>query len=685
MPDSQSSRRERILVVDDSEMNRSILADMLSEKFDVTEAEDGEVALEILSRQSHIFSLVLLDIVMPRKDGFDVLTEMNRTGLIEELPVIMVSAETASSQIERAYELGATDFIMRPFDASIVYRRVLNTIFLYAKQRKLIGVIEQQMDEKEQDSSMMVDILSHIVEFRNGESGLHILHVRTITDFLLRKLVKKTSRYPIAEADIPVISLASALHDIGKIGIDDHILNKPGKLTAEEFAVMKSHSVIGANMLQGLTAYKDKPLVKYACEICRWHHERWNGKGYPDGLAGDDIPVTAQIVALADVYDALTSERVYKPALPAEKAKEMILNGECGDFNPLLLECFSEEFDNIRAMFTGSISENFAHREVRNLAVAAINPKAVTASERTLKLLDYERMKHDFYAQLTDEIQFEYNVESDILRFNQFGANKLGVDCEIINPAANSVLAEQLGDKWFDILGHILAGTTPQSCEYRRECQLSLNGEMRWYSVIMRVIWTEDAEPTISDVIGKMVDVNSTHVAMCQLKEKSMRDPLTGLLNREGIKEELVHKFDKFPARKYAVAVFDIDDFKNANDEYGHLFGDKVLQELAERLLHSTRVHDLCARIGGDEFLIVFDYDGDYDIHSIVARVYKALCGKVDTFDLSVSMGVAEMTSVDQSFQQLFNKADIALYVCKDNGKRSYKFYDVSMGDTVPQ
>lgn len=683
MTDTVGAARERILVVDDSEMNRSILADMLSEKFDVTEAEDGEVALEILSKQAHAFSLVLLDIVMPVKDGFDVLTEMNRTGLIENLPVIMISAETASAQIERAYELGATDFITRPFDASIVYRRVLNTIFLYAKQRKLMGVIEQQIDEKEQNSSMMVDILSHIVEFRNGESGLHILHVRTITDFLLHKLVKKTTRYTLTDADISVISMASALHDIGKIGIDDKILNKPGKLTAEEFAVMKSHSVIGANMLQSLTAYKDNPLVRHAYEICRWHHERWDGKGYPDGLKGDDIPISAQIVALADVYDALTSERVYKPALTGEQAKQMILRGECGAFNPLLLECFADEFDSICAMFTGCITDNVARREVRNLADAALHSNGIAASDRTLKLLDYERMKYSFYEQLTDEIQFEYNAETNILRLSPFGANKLGVDTEIVNPAANRLLKDQLGGEWFGNLGKVLQQTTPSDPEFKCECQLAINGEMRWYSVIMRVIWTDEVQPAISSVIGKIADVNTTHVAISELKEKSMRDPLTGLLNRAGAKEELQHKFDSFPDRKFAVAVFDIDRFKSANDKYGHQFGDKVLKELAERLLHSTRVHDLCARVGGDEFVIVFDYDADYDIHAIVARVFKSLCGKVDDFDLTVSMGIAEMTCKSQSFASLFKQADIALYVTKNGGKNAYAFYDKSMGDAV--
>ncbi len=676
MGTEKGRRKEKILVVDDSEMNRSILADMLSDEFDVTEAEDGEAALEILGKSADEFSIVLLDIVMPKKDGFEVLAEMNRTRMIEELPVVMVSAETASAQIERAYELGATDFIMRPFDASIVRRRVLNTIFLYAKQRNLLSIIEAQINEKEQNSSLMVDILSHIVEFRNGESGLHILHVRTITDLLLRKVIKKTDRYPFTEADISIISMASALHDIGKIAIDDKILNKPGKLTDEEFAVMKTHSMIGAKMLEGLASHRTNPLVRHAYQICRWHHERWDGRGYPDGLKGDEIPVSAQIVALADVYDALTSERVYKPPFSPETAKEMILTGKCGAFDPFLLECFSEEFEHIREDLSKNVTEREARREIRNYAEAVRHTGGTVASERTLKLLDYERMKYNFYAELTEEVQFEYLVPENILKLSAWGAKKFGVEQEISDPANNRRLQEQLGKDWFSGLGRALQQTTPGSPEFRRDCELPIGGELRWYSVIMRVFRTDGERSEIESVIGKLVDIHDTRLAMNELKEKSIRDPLTGLLNREGAGEELPAKLANFPAHKYAVAVFDIDLFKRANDTYGHLFGDKVLTEVAERLVHSTRVHDLCARIGGDEFLIVFEYDAD--IHPIIARVFKALCGPVGEFDLTVSMGVAEMTEKGQGFRDLFKHADEALYACKNAGRANYGFYGES-------
>ncbi len=673
--------RERILIVDDSEMNRSILADMLADEFDVTEAEDGEVAIDILGREKDAFTLVLLDIVMPKKDGFDVLTEMNRSHLIEDLPVIMVSAETASAQIERAYELGATDFIMRPFDASIVHRRVLNTIFLYAKQRKLIGIIEAQLNEKEQNKSMMLDILSHIVEFRNGESGPHILHVRIITDLLLRNLSRKTDRYPLSETEISVISMASTLHDIGKIGIDDKILNKPGKLTAEEYAIMKTHSMIGAKMLSGLSMHRDNPLVLRAYEICRWHHERWDGGGYPEGLMGDDIPISAQVVSIADAYDALVSPRVYKPALSHEEAKEMILSGKCGAFNPLLLECLSEEFEHIRDSLSQDVTVLESKREIKNYADAARHAKTANASERTLKLLDYERMKFNFYAELTEEIQFEYNVEDNILKLSPWGAKKLGMEEEVANPAGDPRLQMQLGLGWQQQFRSYFRKTSPDKPDFRQECMLRIGGESRWYNLIFRTFWTDDPKPTIESAIGKVVDVHDTHVAIKELKERSIRDPLTGLLNRDGVSEELAQKFSHFPQRKYAVAVLDIDSFKNVNDLYGHLFGDKVLREVAERLVHSTRVHDMCARIGGDEFLIIFDYDAD--IHVIIARVFKALCGKVDDFEVTVSMGVAEMTEKTQTYAELFHKADIALYASKKAGKANYHFYDDSMGDEV--
>ena len=340
--------KETILIVDDSALNRMVLMEILGkENYTFLEAENGQQAVELLDCHPEV-DLLLLDITMPEIDGFGVLEIMNQYHWIEETPVIMISAEDAYSFIERAYDLGASDYITRPFDARVVCRRVSNTLMLYAKQKRLVQMVAEQVYEKEKVSNTMISILSHIVEFRNNESGLHVVHIRTITELLLRRLRKKTDRYPLTEADISLISTASALHDIGKINIPEQILNKPGRLTKEEFDIIKTHSAVGEHMLRQIPFNQNEPLVKVAREICRWHHERWDGRGYPDGLKGDEIPISAQVVSLADVYDALTSERCYKAAFDHETALNMIVNGECGAFNPLLLECLMDGADQIK-------------------------------------------------------------------------------------------------------------------------------------------------------------------------------------------------------------------------------------------------------------------------------------------------------------------------------------------------
>ena len=342
--------KQQILIVDDSEINREILKEILKEDYRILEAANGEECLEQLERSGTGISLVLLDIVMPEMDGFEVLAAMNQNHWIEDIPVIMISSEDSDSYIRRAYEMGVSDYISRPFDVKIVYQRVLNMIKLYAKQRRLIHLVTRQIYEKERNNRMMIGILSQIVEFRNGESGLHVIHINLITQLLLEQLVKKTGKYQLSGEDRLLIATASALHDIGKIGIDEKILNKPGKLTKEEFEIMKTHTLIGAQMLDNLDMYRNEKLLKLAHEICRWHHERYDGKGYPDGLVGEEIPISAQVVSLADVYDALVSERVYKKAFSHEKALEMIQNGECGTFNPLLLQCMTEVQDKLKTM-----------------------------------------------------------------------------------------------------------------------------------------------------------------------------------------------------------------------------------------------------------------------------------------------------------------------------------------------
>lgn len=340
-----------ILIIDNSEINRNLLVQMLEGEYQIIQAGDGEHGMQLLEQYGRKIALVLLNINMQGIDGFEVLSYMNRRQWIEDIPVIMISGEDTETSIRYAYDLGAVDYINSPFDAKIVYQRVTNTIKLYAKQRRLISLITDQINEKEKNNQMMIRILSQIVEFRNGESGSHVLHINKLTEMLLDRLIQKTDQYQLDGQMISMIATASSLHDIGKICVDERILNKPGKLTKEEFEIMKTHAVIGAGMLEHLENYQDEPMIKVAHEICRWHHERYDGNGYPDGLKADEIPISAQVVSVADVYDALVSKRIYKKAFSHEKALQMILNGECGQFNPILIDCLKEISEEIKTEY----------------------------------------------------------------------------------------------------------------------------------------------------------------------------------------------------------------------------------------------------------------------------------------------------------------------------------------------
>lgn len=499
----KNKQKHKILIVDDSEMNRVILSEMLGTEYEIVEASDGSEAIAILQEYSVEISLVLLDIVMPVMDGFEVLAVMNNKRWIEDVPVIMISAETAPSYINRAYELGVTDFISRPFDALIVRRRVVNTIMLYSKQKKLVGLVADQIYEKEKNNSLMINILSHIVEFRNGESGLHVLHVQTFTDILLKALMQKTEKYNLSNSDISLISNASALHDIGKISIPEEVLNKPGRLNDEEFKIMKTHSSVGADMLDKLPFHKDEPLVKVAYEICRWHHERYDGRGYPDGLKGDDIPISAQIVSLADVYDALTSERVYKKAFDHDTAMNMILNGECGTFNPILLECLKDSAENIKAELNQNSITNRDEKELQNIAYEMLQYDELSSSERILKLLETEQTKYKFVTSVSEEIWFEITSDPAILKLSDYGAKKLGLDNVTINPYENEQILSMFQIDTLTEISDAFRNTTPENPKIDYNFKVLINGEYKKCRVIGLSMWSSGEHSEYIGAIGK--------------------------------------------------------------------------------------------------------------------------------------------------------------------------------------
>ncbi|MEY8338203.1 diguanylate cyclase [Lachnospiraceae bacterium 62-35] len=666
--------RQKILIVDDSEINRSILADMLGEEFEIIEAEDGVCAVGEMKRLGSEISLVMLDIVMPKMDGFGVLAVMNKNHWIEDIPVVMISAESISTYVERAYDLGVTDYISRPFDASVVRRRVMNTIMLYAKQKRLVDLVADQIYEKEKNSSLMVTILSHIVEFRNGESGLHVLHISTITELLLKNISQRSEKYHLSSEEISLIATASALHDIGKIAIPSEVLNKPGRFTDEEFAIMKKHSMIGANMLNDLPFHQDEPLVKVAYEICRWHHERYDGRGYPDGLAGEEIPISAQIVALADVYDALTSERVYKKAYSHEKAIEMILNGECGAFNPLLMECLTDIADSLQEEIKGNSINRSNQREMRKIADEMLRHEELSASERTLRLLEHERTKYQFFASMSQEIQFEYTSTPAMVTISEWGARRLGLNGIIMEPQGSPQVLATIGEDDLKAISKALHETRTDAPVVQHECKIIIDSEPRWHRIVCRAIWSQDEPPQYTGAIGKAVDIHQERTELIDLKHMAFHDGLTGLLNhthaKEQIREKLIHHSDS----KFALAIVDLDYFKSANDTYGHIFGDHVLKYMADKLHENIRRDDIAARVGGDEFLIFLEYQTGLDM--MIDRIFYSLIGEYEGFRISVSMGIARTDIIGRDYDDLFRCADQALYEVKRKGRGQYQFYE---------
>ena len=344
-------RRQSVLIVDDSELNRKMLGQMLGSRFDIAEAASGEACLQLLEQNATGISIVLLDIHMPGIDGFTVLEEMNQKNLLEQIPVIMISSEDTVDAVRRAFDLGASDYISRPFDAKVVYQRIINTIQLYAKQRRLSAMAADLAFEKERASRMMIDILSQVVEKRNGESRDHVQRVAQLTSMLLAGLAQKTDRYPLTREMRRTIATAAALHDIGKMEICEDLLHKEGPLTEAERRTLQSHTLLGAQMLEEQPECRDDAFARTAYNICRWHHERYDGGGYPDGLQGEQIPIEAQVVGLADVYERLVSRPVDGHARTHSEVVQMICTGVCGAFNPLLLDCLQDmEAEIARAM-----------------------------------------------------------------------------------------------------------------------------------------------------------------------------------------------------------------------------------------------------------------------------------------------------------------------------------------------
>ncbi|CBK80261.1 diguanylate cyclase (GGDEF) domain [Coprococcus catus GD/7] len=494
--------KTKIMIVDDAEMNREILMAILGDEYEYVQAENGRQAIHILQQDMNI-DLMLLDINMPEMNGFQVLDRMNTFHWINDIPVIMISSEEKKDVIERAYILGAEDYIRRPFDAFIVRRRVLNILNLYANQKRLMQMVADQIYEKEENNNLLIGILSHVVEFRNSESGEHILHIRTATELLLRRLVQKTDEYHLSESDIVMITTASALHDIGKISIPESILNKPGKLTREEFSIIKTHTTMGADIINQMTTKMEKPLLRIAGEICRWHHERWDGHGYPDGLIGEQIPIAAQVVALADVYDALTSKRCYKDAYDHETALDMILAGECGAFNPLLLKCLQEIAPRLRMDAQYDAGDYACRNEAGRLATEIMNKTEIPSSDRSQHMLESMQERMNFFASLKGGIQFDYDSVSRLVNVTNW--DEPPQYRYTVKNVADINCFSGLSQRDFHRLKDALDATTPEHREFSMSIMMPKGNKYEWCDLRVHSLWSDLSPEHYIGAVGQLV------------------------------------------------------------------------------------------------------------------------------------------------------------------------------------
>ena len=721
--------KDKILIVDDSQMNREFLKEILCHDYDIILAENGVEAISLMKNHLSSLSLILLDLIMPEMDGFEVLTYMNKYQWIHDIPVMIISSENSGKYIGRVYDLGASDFISRPFNVNIVQKRVSNIISLYSKQRRLKDIVTEQVYEKESRSNLMISVLSHIVEFRNGESGLHIIHINMITEKLLYALLRKDPICSLTSQDISLITMASSLHDIGKISISDKILNKPGRLTPEEFTIMKTHASIGGDIIRGLQWDQNDPLLKVAYEICRWHHERWDGRGYPDGLKGDEIPLSAQVVSLADVYDALTSDRCYKKAIPHKKAIQMIMNGECGQFQPMLLECLLDIEDEL-------LDISLTSDEMMGMPKTWQTQKVVqelgqyddlTVTRQVLDQLDIEKIKSQFFFDKQEQLAFIYNETLDIMYLSHNAAKRLELPETIMSPMERDD-QDRLKIR-LTKLSHKAKETSIENPFFEYEFVFDIDGKVSLCHFQCCAIWLgvkdsrfigfmgfldkeqlfEDEHPQeiscfkqvqfqtllrefdkifdkiilIDVLLGKAVKITPSiidHMSFLQhdtlwkhhdmsvesacvqafrhrskivhfdyqpqriyyaisqyveveghgyvleyklkmhddifkndkqyqnilktlnyMQESMYLDGLTEVYNRRYLEDEMFQKEDIT-----ALAMVDLDRFKEVNDQFGHLAGDKVLQKVAHILKRNVRDKDEVIRYGGDEFIILF-------------------------------------------------------------------------------
>lgn len=663
-----------LLIVDDVEHNRAILSDMFRGRFEILEAGDAQEALRLIQRHRERISLMFLDINLPGMDGFETLREMHARGFLPGIPILMIASGVSPDKAAAAIRLGVSDFIEQPMNPEIVRRRAQRLVEGERVRLSMEELVEARTYEIRRASRYAIEALSTIVEFRSGETAQHTRRISLITKLFCQALSQRYLEYNLTDTMIDDIMCASALHDVGMIVVPESVLNKPGRLSKEEFEIMKRHTIYGAQVIERISAEGGERFFSYCRDICLCHHERWDGNGYPYGVSGDDVPIWAQVVALADVYEALTSERVYKPPFTHRQALEMIKEGDCGSFNPKLLATL----DLIEARLKSALEE---------LALSgdpALGEPPCDAADplsmRALKLLEHERERYKTYASLSGEVLIEYDCRSDALSFSGRFPDHFEGETVMRNALKGETLGRYLypGDR--ETLMAAIQAASPVSPTIKLNLRLlTVRGWYEWYEVIVRTLWSEDSGVCVR-ALGKLTNIDQTVRETSRLREQATRDVLTGLLNRveteRCIKQRLMESEDVGGALLY----IDIDDFKECNDSCGHGFGDEVLRKMGQVIQGNIRETDIAGRIGGDEFVVYLDRVRTEEgvvgnVERLITVMRQGITVRSERMRISVSVGVARFPQDGSRYETLLEKADQAMYTAKFSGKGCYSFY----------
>ncbi len=663
-----------MLIVHGIERDRAVLHGIFRDRYDVLEAGSAAEALEKIEHSRLRIGLIVLAMELPDHDGLHMLHEMFSRGILPGIPVMMIASGISPEKAAAAIQLGVTDFIELPYNAEIIKRRVQRIVESERALLNLDELVEARTMEFRRVNRYAIEALSTIVEFRSGETAQHTRRISLFTRIFCQALSKHYMEFILSDTMIDDIVCASALHDVGMIAVPETILNKPGRLSNEEFEIMKRHTLYGAEVIERIASAGGERFFACCKDICLCHHERWDGNGYPGGLSGDAIPLWAQVVALADVYEALTSERVYKPPFSHEQALVMIEEGDCGAFNPKLLTTL----DLVAVRLKRALDEMQMTGD-SPISDSCDAPERFTP--RAIKLLEHEREQYKTYASLSGEVLIDYDVENDALSFS--GRFSDHFDGELIRRSVpvDDVLSRYLypGDR--NALEQAISSASAGKPTIKMELRLlTKRGWYEWYEVVVRTLWSGEGAGRCVRALGKLTNVDQVVRETSRLREQATRDVLTGLLNRieteRCIKQRLTEGEDVGGALLYV----DIDNFKEINDTRGHGFGDDVLRKMGQAIHANIRETDVAGRIGGDEFIVYLDRVRSEEgvignVDRLISVVRQGFQVRAERAPVSISVGIARFPQDGVRYETLLEKADQAMYSAKYAGKGRYAFY----------